>query len=122
MKRYIITLLLMTSFTGIALANNNNNKADKKATAAVVTPAESNAVVSVKQLQDENNFLKQQLLALYNENEELKGVLSFQQTMTNLFSTLTQQKLNDQLEEMNAQIGYNNMMANMLLKLKQSGK
>ena len=122
MKRYIFTLILMTSFTGFTFANGNNGKAAAKSTPTVMVPAETSAALSMKQLQEENMLLKQQLMSLFNENEELKGTLNFQSTMTNMFSQLGQQKLSEQLEEMNATLNYNHMMANMLLKIKQSSK
>lgn len=122
MKRYIFTLILMTSFTGFTFANVNNGKAATKSTPTVMVPAETSAALSMKQLQEENMLLKQQLMSLFNENEELKGTLNFQSTMTNMFSQLGQQKLSEQLEEMNATLNYNHMMANMLLKIKQSSK
>lgn len=122
MKRYIFTLLMMASFAGFSYANNTENKSEKKANPTVLAPAEITPAATIKQLQDENNLLKQQLIALYNENEELKGTLSFHRAMSSMFASIGQQKQNELLEEINATIGYNNMMANMLLKLKQNSK
>jgi predicted GNAT family N-acyltransferase len=99
---------------------NLNTKNDKKATVSTISTVESNAAVAMKQLQEENMLLKQQMVDLSNENEELKGMISFQAMMQKMFAQLGAQKQAEEFEEFKAHISYNNMMANMMLTLKNT--
>jgi TolA-binding protein len=109
MKKYFISMFLLVSISGFAMPNKIS-KTEKKVTTSTISTVESNAVVSMKQLQDENIQLKQQMMNLSNENEELKGLISFQTMMQKIFLHIDAQKKVEETEELKALIGYNNMM------------
>lgn len=119
MKTYILSLMMLASLSAAALPNTGS-KVEKKP--ATVAAAETSSAMAMKQLQEENNQLKQQLVTLMNENEDLRDQLNYQVLMTNLLSKLNEQKQQEQLAEMNARLGYNNMMANMLLMIKNKAR
>jgi hypothetical protein len=120
MKTYFISLLMLASLSSFS-AINGSNKNEKKATVSTISSVETtNAALSVKQLQDENMLLKQQLVEMSNQNEELKGMLSFQGLMHKMFTQLVAQKQTDEFEELKAQISYTALMSSMMLKLNQS--
>jgi DNA uptake protein ComE-like DNA-binding protein len=116
MKTYFISMLLLAGISTYAMPNNTS-KNEKKATVTTISTVESNAAVAMKQLQDENMQLRQQMLNLANENEELKGMISFQTMMQKMFAQLGAQKQAEENEELKAQISYNTMMANVVKML-----
>jgi uncharacterized membrane protein YheB (UPF0754 family) len=111
--------MMLASLSAAALPNTNSKVEKKQATEAA---AETNTALAMKQLQEENNQLKQQLVRLMNENEDLRDQLTYQVLMTNLQRKLNEQKQQEQLAEMTAHLGYNNMMANMLLMIKNKAR
>jgi predicted RNase H-like nuclease (RuvC/YqgF family) len=120
MKKYFISMLMLVSLSAFAMPSPNN-KNEKKANAtaiSTVSTVESNAAVTMKQLQEENQILRQQMLELSNENEELKGMISFQGMMQKMFAQMVAQKQNEESEELKAQISYNNLMSNLIRTLK----
>jgi hypothetical protein len=119
MKTYFISMLLLVGISSYAMPNVTS-KNEKKATVTTISTVESNAAVAMKQLQDENLQLKQQMMNLANENEELKGTLSFQSMMQKMFAQLNAQKQAEENEELKAQISYNNMMANVVRVLQNT--
>jgi hypothetical protein len=94
-------------------------KTEKPTTTAATVVAGTNPMVSLSQLQEENAMLKTQLMNLINENEELKSRLAFETTMRNMLSLLNENRQQEKVEDMKATIQYNQLMANMLLKLKK---
>ena len=120
MKKYMISLMMLASLSAFA-TNTQPVKKAEKATVAVVAP-ESSQAVSMRQLQDENTMLREQLMNLQNENEELKSKLQFETLMHSLFVKLNNEKANDKAEEMKATMQYNQMMANLLQKVQASKK
>jgi outer membrane phospholipase A len=112
-------MLLLVGITSYATPNLTS-KNEKKATVTTISTVESNAAAAMKQLQDENLQLKQLMLNLANENEELKGTLSFQTMMQKMFAQLNAQKQAEENEELKAQISYNNMMANVVRVLQNT--
>jgi len=109
-------MFMLVGISSFAMPNLTSKK-EKKATVTTISTVESNAAIAMKQLQDENMQLRQQMLELSNENEELKGMISFQTMMQKMFAHLGSQKQAEENEELKAQIGYNNMMANVVRKL-----
>ena len=92
MKTYLISMLLLVGITSYATPNLTS-KNEKKVTVTTISTVESNAAAAMKQLQDENLHLKQLMLNLANESEELKGTLSFQTMMQKMFAQLKFQVL-----------------------------
>lgn len=117
MKKYTLSLLMMISLSAFAMPNEEK-KSEKAPRAVVTATAEINPMLAVKQLQEENSQLKQQLFTLMNENEELKSQLSFEVLMNNMFSNLSAKRQNDVVEDLNATLNYNKLMAAMLQQLK----
>jgi len=113
MKTYFISMLMLVGISSFAMPNYTS-KNEKKATVTTISTVESNAAVAIKQLQDENMLLRQQMMELSNENEELKGTISFQSLMQKMFAQLVAQKQAEESEELKAQISYNTMMANVV--------
>lgn len=120
MKKYMISLMMLASFSAFA-TNNHTGKKTEKAPVAVVA-AESAQALTMRQLQDENNLLRLQLTTVQNENEELKSRLQYEGLMHNLLSQLNNERLNDEAEDMKASLKYNQMMANLLNKIQASKK
>lgn len=121
MKKYLLALMLLSGFSAMAGANPTHGK-EKNLNPSLAMTAESTVAMTLQQLQEENARLKNQVMMLTNENEELKGTISFQKTMNGLMTILSQQKNQDQLEELEAQISYQKTMSNMLLMLKANNR
>jgi predicted RNase H-like nuclease (RuvC/YqgF family) len=109
---------MLASVTAFALPVEDK-KTNKPATAGAAVVAETNPMISVSQLQQENTLLKTQLMALINENEELQSRLAFETTMRNMFTSLEVKKNQEKLEDLQATMQYNQLMSNMLLTLRR---
>ncbi len=116
MKKYFLTIMLLSGLSVFAIPANSG-KSDKPASNSTAVSAETNSTVSLKQLQDENILLKQQLLALTNENDEITGRLAYQVTMVSVLAKLNEQRQSEQLAELKAQIDYNRMMSSLLIRM-----
>lgn len=110
---------MLVGFSSFAMPSPTSKEA-KKATTSTLSSVESNTALSAKQVQDENLQLKKQLSALMDENEELKGSLSFQTTMQKMFTQLNEQKQVDVNEELNALSNYNATMSKVVKTLQAS--
>lgn len=118
MKKYLLTLSMLASVSAFALPIETK-KTEKPTTAAAAAVADTNPMVSLPQLQEENAILKTQLMNLMNENEELKSKLAYETTMRNMLTLLNDNRQQEKVEDMKATIQYNQLMANMFLKLKK---
>ncbi len=118
MKKYLLTLTMLASVSAFALPREIK-KTEKPTAVAAATVADTNPMVSLPQLQQENAMLKAQLMNLMNENEELKSKLAYETTMRNMLTSLSETRQQEKLEDMKATVQYNQLMANMLLKLKK---
>jgi hypothetical protein len=116
MKKYFLTIMLLSGLSVFALPTKSG-KSDKPVATSTAVSAETSSTVTLKQLQEENILLKQQLLALTNENEEITGRLAYQATMVSVLAKLSEQRQSEQLAELKAQIDYNRMMSSLLIRL-----
>lgn len=118
MKHIFTPLLLLITLTvfGNTTERNNSNKTDKKAVSLVMSPAAS-TTLSLQQLQQENQLLRQQLEALTKEAEALENSSGFELTMTRLFAQLQDKSRHEQMEELQAQVQYLKTMQALFSRL-----
>jgi hypothetical protein len=116
MKRIILVAATLLIFLGAIGAPTAEKNAGKASTAASMTVPASNSQ-AVDALVAENKMLTRRLEQATNTFEELFSILSYDNTMEKTIASLRQQRLQEQVEDLKAEVTYGRLMTTVLLAL-----
>jgi biopolymer transport protein ExbD len=116
MKRIILVAATLLIISGAIGAPNAEKNTAKASAAAVITVSASNSQ-AMDALLAENKMLTKRLEQATNTFEELISFISYDRTMEKTIASLRQQRLEDQVDDLKAEITFGRLMTTALLSI-----
>ena len=123
MKTLFTSMLLMTmvALQAMPVYNDSTHPTKKEKAANISTPSNP-STVSLQQLQDENAQLRAKVAALENAFENEKGHLNYKITMLGLLNKITEDQKGKKLDDLKAEINFQQVIGKTLLLLTSEAK
>jgi|GEM_PF-4491087 hypothetical protein len=116
MKRITLVAATLMIFLGAIGAPNAEKNAGKASPAASISVPASNTQ-AMDALMAENKMLTKRLEQATNTFEELIGTISYDKTMEKTIASLRQQRLEEQVEDLRAEVTFGRLMTTVLLSI-----
>jgi len=108
----------MTAIQAMPVDKDSVENGKKARVSTPVTTPATNTLVSMQQLQEENAALKTHIAEMQNRLENENSMLKYNLTMLTVINKLNESIKEEKMEDLQGQVGFTNMMSNVLLLIK----